>query len=181
VTDDLAADGVEPADRSVLFEADMRFSKQVHELQLPIDPTAATSAAGAAAMHDQLLADFNTEYVKRYGKGSVVLGAPVELASLRAIGVGRTVQAKLGSGAPEGAERTRQAVSSDARRVRIARGPDGLWEVSVFRGEDLAPGHTVRGPALVDGSDTTVWLPKDTEALVDRHGTLSITAIEVAQ
>ncbi|MGI9431135.1 MAG: hydantoinase/oxoprolinase family protein, partial [Myxococcota bacterium] len=87
VANDLAADGVPPADRRVEFEADMRFSKQIFELQVPIRSAADGTITEAAEMHEQLLADFKAEYIKRYGQGSVVLGAPIELVSLRAIGI----------------------------------------------------------------------------------------------
>ncbi|MBO0731084.1 MAG: hydantoinase/oxoprolinase family protein, partial [Acidimicrobiaceae bacterium] len=102
--DDLIADGVAPADRSVQFEADLRFSKQIYELQLPLreGPT-------DAALVDGLVEDFHDEYARRYGKGSIVLGAPVDFVNLRAVGIGRTIKADLaapqeavadGTGAP---------------------------------------------------------------------------------
>jgi N-methylhydantoinase A len=164
----------------VTFEADMRFSKQISELQLPIRSTdagrssSASSMGAAAVMDGQLLADFNAEYIKRYGQGSVVLGAPVELVSLRAIGIGKTVQAKLNDRDQEEAAPAGRAISTGSRRVRVARGPSGVRDVPVFRGDDLRSGYTLRGPSLVDGTDTTVWLPEGSQASVDRHGTLAI-------
>jgi N-methylhydantoinase A len=174
VENDLAADGVQPAERSVSFEADMRFSKQISELQLPIRSTPASPTGAAAVLDGQLLVDFNAEYIKRYGQGSVVLGAPVELVSLRAIGIGKTVQAKLNERDREEAAAAGRAVSTGSRRVRIARGPSGVRDVPVFRGDDLRPGYTLQGPSLVDGADTTIWLPEGSQASVDRHGTLAI-------
>ena len=37
---------------------------------------------------------------------------------------------------------------------------------------DFVPGNVLAGPALVDGSDTTVWLPHGARARVDDYGTL---------
>ncbi len=124
VDDDLAADGVAPDDRSLRLEGDLRFSKQVYELQLPVSTTRIDEAA-----LERLLHDFEGEYAKRYGKGSIVLGTPVELVSLRAIGIGATVRATLGSelaaDAGEGWAVTTPAgpTAQPAQRPAWGRGP----------------------------------------------------------
>ena len=167
VDDDLAADGVAAADRSVHFEADLRFAKQVFELSIPLG-----GARFDASACDALLDDFRAEYAKRYGQGSIVLGAPIELVSLRAIGIGRTVHATLdghgGAVAPKGAA----APVAGARPVRVGRAE--VVDVAVHTGRDLLPGHTLTGPALVDGSDTTIWVPPGATGRVDGHGTLIV-------
>jgi N-methylhydantoinase A/oxoprolinase/acetone carboxylase beta subunit len=38
----------------------------------------------------------------------------------------------------------------------------------------LRPGHQLKGPALIDGSDTTVWIPTKASARVDERSTLTI-------
>ena len=179
VEDDLAADGVAAEDRSVRYEGDLRFSRQVFELQLPVSTTRIDEAAV-----ERLLHDFQDEYAKRYGKGSIVLGTPVELVGLRAIGIGATMRATLGGEPPVGAGEdtaataagprpTRPAEPMGTRAVRLERHQQPR-EVAVHRGPDLRPGHTLDGPALVDGSDTTIWVPPGCSARVDVHGTLEI-------
>ena len=171
VDEDLAADGVAPADRSTSFEADLRFAKQIFELSIPVAGSRFDDAA-----RERLLEDFRAEYAKRYGQGSIVLGAPVELVSLRAIGIGRTVHATLDGRAAEGAVPGTPAPVAGGRPVRVGRA--GLVDVAVHRGQDLVPGHALTGPALVDGSDTTIWVPPGATAQVDGHGTL---IVEVGQ
>jgi hypothetical protein len=73
VRTDMTADGVAEGDQSVAFEADLRFSKQIYELQMAIAPGPFTEASS-----DALLSTFMDEYAKRY-KGSIVLRTPVEL------------------------------------------------------------------------------------------------------
>lgn len=104
-----------------------------------------------------------------------MLGAPVELVSMRAIGIGRTVHASLEGHAVPGVAAGTAAPPAGARPVRVGRGD--VVDVAVYTGSDLRPGHTLRGPALVDGSDTTVWVPHGASAVVDGHGTL---VVEVA-
>jgi N-methylhydantoinase A len=167
VRDDLAADGVAEADRSVAFEADLRFSKQIYELQMPIPsgPFDDTSSA-------ELLEAFMDEYAKRYGRGSIVLRTPVEFVSLRAIGIGRTVQASIGATARSPVEAGTLAEPLGNRRVRVGRGPDGMVDVDIYDGAALRPGHQLKGPALVDSDDTTLWIPDGCSAAIDQYATL---------
>ena len=53
-----------------------------------------------------------------------------------------------------------------------------LREVSfdVHSGEELHPGHVVRGPAVIDATDTTIWVPDATTLEVSPHGTLVLEA-----
>jgi N-methylhydantoinase A len=165
---DLEADGVAPDDRHVEFEADLRFAKQSVELTIPVP-----SGPLATAL-EQLVDDFRDEYAKRFGRGSIVLGTPIEMVSLRAVGVGRTTRAALGDGsAPPVADGTAAPVAG-TRAVHLARGADGVRAVTVHDGNTLAPGYTLAGPALIDGSDTTVWVPGGTRARVDALGSLVI-------
>jgi N-methylhydantoinase A len=167
VRDDLAADGIAPADQQVLFEGDLRFSKQVFELQIAIADGVFDEQAG-----QRLLDDYKTEYAKRYGSGSIVLGAAIELASLRAVGIGRTIQASLDSGVRDSVPDGTAAERVGTRAVRLERGPDGVREVDVFDGAALRSGHVLHGPAVIDGTDTTIWVPEGATVRVDPHGTL---------
>ena len=166
--DDLAADGVVPADRSVQFEADLRFSKQIYELQLLL-----RDGPADAALVEGLVEDFHDEYARRYGKGSIVLGAPVDFVNLRAIGIGRTIKADLAAPQEAVAQGTAAPVES-RRHVRTGRDQALTMQVDVHTGSALRPGHVLNGPALVDGSDTTVWIPDGANAAVDVNGTLVI-------
>jgi N-methylhydantoinase A len=167
IHDDLGEEGIPPTDRTIEFEAHLRFSRQVWEIQVPLP-----DGKVDAAVIDRLLEDFRSEYAKRYGKGSIVLGAPIELVSLCAIGHGRTVRASLDAGQHQPVPAGTPAAAVGGRAVRLARGADGRREVPVLDGGELRPGHALEGPALVDGSDTTMWIPEGVSAQVDAHGTL---------
>jgi N-methylhydantoinase A len=169
VLDDLAADGVRAADRSVRFETDMRFNRQAWEItvQLPSGPLSEQT-------FEQLSGDFRREYARRYGEGSMMLGSELELVTLRAIGIGRTVRASL-----DGGRRTPVAEGTPApvharRPVRLGRRADEERDVESHFAPDLRPGHVVTGPALVDGVDTTIWIPTNASARLDEHSTLRV-------
>ncbi len=172
IDDDLAADGI-PADRRrVVFEADLRFRRQVWELAIPLRDGPVTPAAV-----DAVLEDFRAEYALRYGRGSLVLGAPIELVSLRAVGTGVAPRASLDAGHGETVPDGTPAEAVDHRRVRVQRAGDGDLDVDVYAGAELRTGHTLTGPALVDGTDTTIWVPEATTMHVDRHGTFVLEPV----
>ena len=167
VLDDLAADGVTEADRSVVFEADLRFARQISEIARPL---AAGGFDDSAQTH--LLEGFRAEYARRYGHGALVLGAPVELVAIRAIGIGRTQQAQVAASTSGSVAPGTPAPVARTRSVRIERGEAGRREVAVHDREALRAGHVLAGPALVDAPDTTIWVPAGMRATLDTLGTL---------
>jgi N-methylhydantoinase A len=159
VMEDLAADGVTPADRSVAFEADLRFRRQTFEIPVPW------------VEGGDLVAAFLEEYARRYGRGALVLGTPIELVCVRAVGTGRTPKAAVAARPPGSARPSAVAT----RQVRVDRGPSGVLGVDVYDAAALGPGHRIVGPALVDGSDTTVWVPPGATLLLDRYCTMEVS------
>jgi N-methylhydantoinase A len=168
VADDLAADGIAEADRSIVFEVDIRFKKQISELSIPLDSGVIDDAA-----LDRLGEAFRAEYARRYGQGSIVLGAPMELVNLRAVGIGRTMRASLDNIGREAVPEGTAAPAAGSRTVQIGRDGDAQT-VTTYDTASLQPGHRLEGPALIDSPDTTVWIPPDTTATVDERSTLVV-------
>jgi len=168
VLDDLAADGVPAADRSVVFEVDMRFKRQVWELSIPLRSGPLTTDS-----LEETAEEFRREYARRYGEGSLVLNAPLELVTLRATGIGKTVSASFEAIRREPVTDGTPAIRAGVRAVQVAR-TGASASVDTYLGADLRPGHRLEGPALVDGVDTTIWVPAGTVAQVDRRSTLVI-------
>jgi N-methylhydantoinase A len=168
VTDDLIADGVAERDRTVQFEVDLRFKRQVSELAVPLPDRHIDERA-----LERMVETFRREYAKRYGHGAIVLGAPTEIVTLRAIGIGRTVRASLDTveRAPAAGEASPPRAGS--RMVQLGRTGEAR-RVPVFDGGTLRPGHRLKGPALIDSSDTTLWIPARASAHVDERSTLTI-------
>ena len=166
VSRDLCADGIAEPARSIQFEADMRFVRQQSELTIVCG--ARLDASSQLALMDR----FRDEYCRRYGRGALALGAGVELVVLRAVGRGRTVRAELTRGADVSAAagkisgRRRLWTRIDARMERL--------EVDVAFAAELRPGDRLEGPILLDGADTTVWIPTGARARVDEYRTIDI-------
>jgi N-methylhydantoinase A len=162
---DLAADGIAESDRSVSFEADLRFMRQQSELTIDC------SAGFGPAQQQRIVEEFKAEYGRRYGQGALVTGTPVELVTLRAIGRGRTVRAGLTLHASDPSPGPAPVVGT--RSVYLGAETAAL-QVDVIAGADLLPGQTLEGPALIDSVDTTIWIPRDVRAVVDAHRTITL-------
>ena len=167
VLEDLAADGVIDKDRSILFEADLRFARQISEIAQPLPHSGFDQGA-----QDELLQGFRSEYTRRYGHGALVLGAPIELVAIRAIGIGRTTRARLAPLNAGSVPKGTPAIIARHRSVRLDRGESGRRAVPVLDGGSLRPGHVLNGPALIDAPDTTIWVPAAMTASVNPQGTL---------
>jgi N-methylhydantoinase A len=183
---DVAADGIDASHRTVHFEIDLRFARQKWELTIPLPGTHVD-----AATLDRLLDAFRVEYGRRYGEGALMAGAVVELVAVRSIGVGATMKPRPPESPPDGSAASAASVASagsasstaggrrdteERRPVLLAR--DGTpTPVDVHDANDLQPGDVVRGPALVDGTDTTVWVPEGASLDVRAQRTL---VVEVA-
>jgi N-methylhydantoinase A len=161
---DLDADGIEAGNRSIAYEVDLRFHRQKWEL--PIQWTGGFSPEE----QDAQLARFREEYVRRYGEGAMITGAPVELVAMRAVGEGRTVRARLTTA---DASSRGPAPVAGTRAIDIGR-ETGWMDVDVVLGEDVRPGHSLTGPAVVDSVDTTIWVAAGVRATVDQYGTIDM-------
>ena len=191
VWQDLAADGVPVGDREVRFEYDMRWFLQRWELTIAVPGEPALGDGGAQAE-----ALFRAEYLRRFGAASTTTSGIVELVGIRAVGVGRmdaTDPPPLGEVAARSADggglrsgvapdcepppppfgRSPSPDGGESRSVNLRRGA-APSEVNVHTADALAPGDTFRGPALVDSSDTTIWVPGGMTARVDPNRTMVI-------
>ena len=166
---DLAADGVPEADRDIKFEADMRFLGQRWELAiaLPAEPTLSDGGRQAEAL-------FRQEYLRRYGAAATTTSGIVELVGIRAIGIGRMATEDDASGLDEVGD-PRRVKSNGTRPVNLERGQPAV-PVAVFDGAHTSPGDSLVGPALIDGSDTTIWIPSGMTACIDANRNMFIEA-----
>ncbi|HEV7828333.1 MAG TPA: hydantoinase/oxoprolinase family protein [Pseudonocardiaceae bacterium] len=140
---ELAATGA-PGAPLVEIDALMRYREQLmHSLEIPVS----LPADGAT-----LLADFDREYVRRYGEGGTALFQAVEVFALRAR---VSVPAGIPIARPELTASPLSAGPEQAHVYWPGHG-HGWTRTGVYRG---APDGTVTGPALVQLAHTTVAVP----------------------
>jgi N-methylhydantoinase A len=167
---DLEADRVPEADRMIVFEADMRFAGQRWETTIAFPPQPKLGDGGREAE-----AIFREEYLRRYGAAATTTSGIVELVAIRAIGIGRMPTDEVT--VVERAASASVVRHIATRSIKLQRA-QSAEPVDVFDEAQLAAGHCVTGPALIDGSDTTIWIPPGMTARMGAHRTL---AIEVQQ
>jgi N-methylhydantoinase A len=135
---DLAATGV-TGDAHVEIDALMRYREQLmHSLEIPI---------GVPVDGATLLADFDEEYMRRYGDGGTSFFQAVEVFALRA-------RVSVPAGIP--VARPAPSASTEPARTDVYWPGHGWTGTDVYRG---APEHILTGPALVELAHTTVAVP----------------------
>ncbi len=150
----------------------MRYAGQGWEI-----PVALTSAQAAAPDGAMLLALFEAEYGKLFGRSVAGMRAEITVWSVDA----RTqpVAAAAGAAAPPVADPDGSAGADPAGRRALFDPVSGRrGEAVVVRRTDLAPGRTLDGPAIVTEDETTVIVPASRRVTAQADGTLTLTAKE---
>ena len=114
---------------------------------------------------------FNDVYRSTFG--NTLTGMPVVIVNLRTIAVGRRSSAAL----PQST-----ANATGAPRVHSRRPVhfNGWHDTPVFLRDDLAPGMTFDGPAIVEQSDTTTVVEPDMGVTVDAKGNMLVKVRDVS-
>jgi len=147
------------------LEALLRFGQQRHTLPIPLPADPVTDVSTL----EELVGRCVTAYGDAYGKGAVFLEAGVEVLGLRLAAVGDVAQSPGGGlSAP--------VVDPDpdpepvGHRMAYWGFDHGAQQTPVHRRERLPSGLVLRGPALVESTDTVVVVPPGwTYALDDKR------------
>ncbi|WP_214106079.1 hydantoinase/oxoprolinase family protein [Acrocarpospora catenulata] len=155
----LSAQGVKPEDRALVRRLDIRYHGQEHSLGIDLGP-------GDTAA--DVLARFNAQHAARYGHAMPDGG---QILTLRVRAVGRLAKPGLPELPPAGPG-TPEPIS--ARRAHdVTTGEFATFQV--YGRATLAPGHEVRGPAIVEEGTSTTVIFSDQRLTVDAYGQLLVT------
>jgi N-methylhydantoinase A len=160
----LAQEGVAPEHRSAAATAEMRYRGQHHEVAVSFAPEE-LSAAGLPRIEEA----FHRRHEQLYGFDS--RQRPVEVVALRVTARGRRSPLALQRPAAEAP----QAPPSRTARPAYLPSRGELAEVAVFDADRLAPGRRLRGPAILEGANTTVLVPEDFDLEVDPSASFLLT------
>jgi N-methylhydantoinase A len=157
---DLAAEGFDAGEVTLLPALDARYVGQSFELTIPLDGDG------------PLAARFHTAHLQRFAYASE--GEPVEIVNVRLKAIGHTAK-------PHVALQAEGGVSPDAAHIGYKQvhfaGTGGSHAArpvpaALYDRERLAPGNIIVGPAVVFQLDTTTVLPPGWSATVDGWGNL---------
>jgi N-methylhydantoinase A len=143
-----------------IISAEMRYPAQAYELSVAVPECELGALDGA-----RLAACFHDEHERLYGFAERHL--PARINTLRISVIGRRPPVRL----PECAG-GRVSAPSGARRVFHG----GDWvEAALYYRKDLPAGATLRGPALIEQHDTTVWVLPGWRGITDSVGNLLLS------
>ncbi len=164
----MKGEGIAPGRQRFEFSLDVRHKGQINEVEVLLEVPRLKNGYEA-----QLRKRFVGRYEQLYGRGSALAGAQLEIVVCRLRARALTPQPKL----------NRSTKLSPAIPKAAKREPRSIYwpdlnkhrRTPVFEGEKLAAGNRVRGPAIVETTDTTVVVHPGTALRVDPLGNFEIT------
>lgn len=169
-TAQLEADGFGPGETELRRTAEMKFSLQINQVEVPV-PSGRLSAADAG----EQVGRFMDRYEEIYGKGTGFAEAGSQIGLLRVQARGKVATPALPLAATgSGTEPTsRSAYWSET----------GAFEdTTIYDSRGIVSGLKIEGPAIVELPSTAVAIPPECRAEVDEYGSVvvEVKSIEAA-
>ena len=146
------------------FMLNLRYPGQ--NWSLPVDVEVQRGAPDASfvteAVRDAAIESFHRRHEQEYGH--LRAGEMPEVTSVRLVTSASVPQPKFAGGMSAS---PRDAEAPAHRRANLGR---GFEEVAIHQGRDLAPGHVIRSPAIIEESFTTIVVYPGWDARVDDAG-----------
>src|SRR4051812_10489932 len=161
----MGEEGISTNRQTFEFSLDVRHKGQINEVEilLPWDRVPAQYEAALRKL-------FVDRYEKLYGRGSALAGAQLEIVVCRLRARALTPRPKL----LKGKSLTKAIPKAAIRKPRTIQWAT-LKKTPVYDGEKLALGNVIKGPAIVETSDTSVVVHPGSRLAVDALGNFEIT------
>jgi N-methylhydantoinase A len=159
--DEMIAEGFARPEIRLQRSADLRFQGQDYELtlQLPDRPL-------VAADSNTLSSAFHALYEATYGEGTAWEGVGVTMVNCSVTVIGPQPRPDVALAATGHAQS--EAAAERTREVFLP-GEREWVAAPIYDDAAFAPGAIAAGPAIIDGGDTTVYVPPGTTASRDEH------------
>ena len=160
-------DGIAKPRRRFQFSLDMRHRGQINEVEVLLSGRRVHSAFAQS-----LSRRFYTRYEQLYGRGSSYAEARLEIVTLRLRATAATRPPKLVATRKRSAMPGARAVLGK-RSIYWAELKKALTS-PIYDGAQLVPGNRMRGPAVIETTDTTVVVHPGRALEVDEFGNFEI-------
>ena len=151
-------------DRETWVELDMSYLGQTHTVDVPL-----SLSEDFNINRDQISAEFEARYKSVFG--NPLSGIPMRVLNLRVSVIGVRPNFDLHLLAPDD-EGTIEAAVRGSRPVWV----NGSWtEATIYERLHLPVGAEIKGPALLEQPDTTIFVEPDLVGIVDEFGNLVIS------
>ncbi len=164
----LREEGIKDGSIEFVYSLDMRYLKQYHELNVVI-----SQAEVNACNTERIARRFHPEHNRLYGYSLEGEGVSVELINMRLVAVGRTIKpdflrAGRGGGDSSSAHKSDRSVWLPSK--------SRFESVPVFDGALLGCGSRLKGPALIEQVNTTVFIMPEFDMVCDEYGSYKLHA-----
>lgn len=148
------------------FELDMSYIGQTHTVPVPLQITIENDSAGISG--DIIRDAFETAYRRTYGRLLDNIG--IRILSLRTAVIGRRPKFDLTALRPAATGSVEDTVTSE-RRVWV----DGGWQTTRIHDRLALPvGARISGPAILEQTDTTIFIDPGLVGEVDNFGNVIV-------
>lgn len=159
--DGMLAEGFSEDQVEIQRSADLRYQGQIYELTVPLSDKPLTVDDA-----ETLTTEFTRLYERTYGEGTAWKGVPLSLINYSVTVTGRQERPELGATATNGASAA--PTPRETREVYLPSEHEKA-QVPVFAEDAFAPGQGVDGPAIIDESDTTIYVPPGNRVARDEY------------
>jgi N-methylhydantoinase A len=157
---------VEASDVSLSRFADMRYRRQVNEVEV----VAPAGSYGAETVTD-LVDGFEREYARIFGEDTGYADAGFTTTGLRLRCTASS--GKVSVQPHEVSADEREAALRGTRELQLGGGGERT-QVPVYDAAELGPGAQLDGPAIMEFPDTSVIVHPEMRAFVDRFGSVVV-------
>jgi len=148
-----------------VYELDMLYLGQTHTVSVPL------ALPESGLKRDDIQAAFEKAYRDAYGR--LLKDIPTRVMNYRIAVIGRRPGLDMSLFAPAGGKRAETCLTGK-RRIYA----DGAFhEAGIYERLDLAAGETIRGPAILEQPDATIYVDPGLVAQVDDFGNLLIRPV----
>jgi N-methylhydantoinase A len=158
----LGAEGISPKGRRFRFSLDLRYVGQYHEVTVDVEVEDLR-----AVNLDRIRSGFHREHNRLYGYDLEKEGTEVELVNLRMSAVGLTEKPTFREEPVRGEDPTDCLKN---RRLVFLPDQGDYREVAVYDGNRMGRGHRLKGPAVIEQVNTTIFVPAGWSLACDPFG-----------
>lgn len=159
----LEEEGIRIERIEALFQADMAYDGQIHEVRTPL-PSGTLS-------RDELVSAFETSYHTQYG--DTLGNRPIKVNTIRTTVIGVRPTPPLSPDTPG----QPAAAEPKPHTERSVYTQDGMATCPIYRRESLAIGAAITGPAVIEQADTTTFVEPNMTTVVDSAQNLILSEV----
>lgn len=157
----LVASGFKDGEYEIQRTGDFKFEGQNFEISVPIPSGKITTE-----IIENIANNFAPLYEAEYGPGTAWVHSPVNMFTVRVTGIGHVEkyqQKNLTSSAVD-AELAQKGI----RKVYLPM--ERKWDaIPVYDDQKITPDTVINGPAIIERTQTTIFVPKDVKATMDPY------------